>query len=304
MLLDGMLEHNRRYVAGRESRPLPPVETLKLAVVACYDPRLDSLLVQALGLEPDKAFLFRTAGAHVRPNSGSLRSLALAVYLFGVTEVVVCGHTSCRMAQFQASDFIEAFRRRGVAREAFGTDDLREWTGAIPGPGRGVQLSVANIRGAAFLPRDLVVSGVVLDDASGALEVVVQPGEAIPTVEQTATAVHTTPAVETPPAVATVPAVAAPPPDSLADAVEGFARAVHAKVAWRAELERLRGELARSANPVLKFRLLESFARRAGADAKDVAQAFDQVRREVAALRGEVGAERLTRALGRLGGPA
>ena len=100
MLLDGILERNRMFVAGREARPLPDPEKLHLAVVGCYDPRLDPILPGALGLDTRTAFFLRAAGAVVRPDGDPLRSLALAAYLFGVEEVLVVGHTSCRMAAF------------------------------------------------------------------------------------------------------------------------------------------------------------------------------------------------------------
>jgi carbonic anhydrase len=103
--------------------------------------------------------------------------LALAVYMFGVGEVLVVGHTSCRMAAFSASSFIDAFRARGTPREAFGPADLRDWAGAIPDPRGGVRAAVATLRAAPCLPRDLIVAGLVLDDASGVLEVVVPPAE-------------------------------------------------------------------------------------------------------------------------------
>ncbi len=178
MLLERILERNRAWVRERGAQPLPAVEPRELAVVACYDPSLDDLLLPALGLAPGEAFLFRSAGALVQAEGATRRSLALAVYMFGVEEIGVVGHSSCRMANFDAVAFIEAFRRRGVSREAFGPDDLRAWAGAMPSPRRGVELSVASILAAPFLPRDLTVWGAVLDDGNGLLEVVVPPGQA------------------------------------------------------------------------------------------------------------------------------
>ena len=137
--VDRILEHNRAYVARTPAREFPPAEQKRLAVVACYDPRLDVLLWPALGLTPGEAFVLRTAGALVAPKGGVMRSLGLAVFMFGVTEIVVVGHLACRMAQFKNNEFVDLFRRRGVAREAFGPDDLREWAGAIQDPVRGVQ---------------------------------------------------------------------------------------------------------------------------------------------------------------------
>lgn len=179
MLVDDILERNRDWVRGRKPQPLPPVATLRLAVVGCYDPRLDRLLLPALGLEPGEAFLLRSAGALLLPGSTTMRSLALATFMFGVTEVLIVGHAACRMATFDTAAFIDEFRRRGVPREAFGDDSLRTWAGAIASPRQGVLQSVATVRAAAFMPQDVHVSGVVLDETTGALEVVVRSDQVV-----------------------------------------------------------------------------------------------------------------------------
>ena len=64
--LDAIVERNKAFVAGRAARPLPALEPLRLAIVGCYDPRLDPLFQPALGYAPGKTFLFRTAGASTR----------------------------------------------------------------------------------------------------------------------------------------------------------------------------------------------------------------------------------------------
>ncbi len=259
--LDDIVERNRAFVQGRAPKPLAPVETLRLAVVACYDPRLDELFHPALGYPAGRTFLLRTAGALVQPSGATLRSLTMAVYMFGVTEVLVVGHTSCRMAQFQATEFIDTFRRRGVAREAFGPNDLREWAGAIPSPRRGVQISVGNILAAPFLPRDVAVAGVVLDDETGALEVVVRPGEAIVTMAAPAEVPATgqsaeAPAAEPPPAAAAAAAAAAeaelPTEGEVAGLtadVREFARLLGSKQRWRDDLKTLQARARPPAPP-------------------------------------------------------
>ena len=177
MLLDAILDRNREYLHGRKRRAWPPNPRVELAVVACYDPRLDEMIPASIGIGPGEAFVFRTAGAYLREGSSSLRSLAMAIYFFDVTHVLVMGHRSCRMANFDTPGFIDAFRKRGVAREAFGSEDLPAWAGAIADPRRGVETTVANLRAAPFLPKDLSIAGVVLDDETGGLEVVVRPGQ-------------------------------------------------------------------------------------------------------------------------------
>ena len=98
MALAEILERNRAFLAGRASKPLPPPESIHQLILACYDPRLDQLLHDALGLDHGDDFLVRSAGAVVAPSGDPLRSIALAVYLFDVKAIAVVGHTSCRMA--------------------------------------------------------------------------------------------------------------------------------------------------------------------------------------------------------------
>jgi carbonic anhydrase len=311
MRLDRILEGNRAFVAGRERRPLPPAGTIGLVVVACYDPRLDTLLLPALGLEPGAAFLFRTAGALLRPSGDSLRSLAMAVYLFGAREVLVVGHTSCRMAAFQSSTFIESFRARGVPREAFGTEDLRAWAGAISDPRGGIRISAGSIRAAPFLPRDLSVAGLLLDDATGTLEVVVQPGEE-PAAEPAAAREEPAPPGPDPAPLADGSKKPAAPPakppgeppthPDLAGAVTAFARSVQSKARWRAELLALRKDLGKPLSPIAKFQALESFAERAGAEFQDVRESFERLQRALLAGRSRLDPEdviRLVRELSR-----
>jgi hypothetical protein len=57
---------------------------------------------------------------------------------------------------------------------------------------------------------------------------------------------------------------------------------LRSKAHWRGDVERLRAELDKPANPQVKFHLLEGFVRRAGAEAKDVAAAFELVKEQAA----------------------
>ena len=297
MFVEEILARNRAYVLGRAPRPLAPPSQIDLAVITCYDPRLDELLHPALGLEEGKAFLIRTAGAHVEAGGDPLRSLALAVYLFGVRQVAVVGHAGCRMAAFDTAAFIDAFRRRGVPREAFGPADLRAWAGALPDPRRGVLASVAAIRATASLPRDLSVCGLLLDESSGALEMTQAPDQAVPegaAVLPPPAGPEPEPAVKTgrgapPPRPAASAAISASAAVRPADASPGLeaarslVRTLAASAGWGRDFKRLREELARDAGPLTRLQDLERFIQKAAADSKDVAQALDRLRRETRA---------------------
>ncbi len=316
MFLDDLVERNRKWAAKRRAAPLPKAEPIPLAVVGCFDPRLDNLLRPALGLGDDEGLLVRTAGAVVTP--GALRSLTVAVYLFDVHQVLVVGHSSCKMARFPTSDFIDAFRRRGVSRPAFGADDLRTWAGAIPSPRQGVLSSVATIARAPQLPSDLAVAGAVLDDTSGQLEVVFRPGDVLPLEPTPPSPASGGPdprgsaepeappqppadppagrtAKSAPPPVpsrssatragastaarrrAAVPqAVPQPPLQALLPVIEDLTR----NRGLRDQLFRLRAALEREPNPVRQLMLLQRFVKGAAAESPEIRQAFDLLKRE------------------------
>ena len=339
MHLEEILRRNRNYSQARPARPLPPPQSESLAVIACYDPRLDGMLRPALGLGEGEGLLLRTPGALLGRQGEPLRYLVLAVYLFGVTEVIVLGHSSCRMAAFDTAAFIEAFRRRGVPRQAFGDGDLRSWAGAIPNPRQGVQESLAAISGSPLLPRDLSVAGLLLDDTTGAVELVVRPGEplssaspppaeaattepaasiqntaltgvAAPAQPQTpswspgspsVTPTHAPGAPPVPPDAHTSPAPPGGPgaqasttqagisPEGIASLVESLQRLIgtlESTGRWREEIRQLRQELERERNPFARFRLLERFLESAARDSRDVAAAFERLKREALGRRG------------------
>jgi carbonic anhydrase len=267
MLLDEILEKNRAFAGGRAATPFPAEIGAKTVVLACYDPRIDALLLPALGLAEGQAFLLRSAGALARPGGDLLRTLALAALVIDVRDVLVVGHTSCRMAVFDTSSFIEAFRRRGITRDAFGNEDLRAWAGAVRDPRHNVESSVRAIREAAFLPRDLSVAGLMLDDTSGALQVIVAPGEPAP------------------PPVAPQEAPAAEPakPEAPREPLEALFDLIRSKAGIQEELRRVRAHVAAEPNPVARLLIVEKFLRKACENSGDVALAFESAMRSLEA---------------------
>jgi carbonic anhydrase len=285
---DEILERNRHLTAGRRAEPLAPPESVSLIIVTCFDPRLDPLF-QVLGLEAGEAFWFRTAGAFVPRASSTLRALIVAVFLLDVREIVVVGHSSCRMASFDSSSFIDAFRKRGVAREAFGTHDLRDWAGAIPNPRRGVELSVQNILAEPVRPKELPVFGAVLDDTSAVLS---------PVSITSASVAEPSPREAEPPREPETPAVPSVAPPLPLDVIRA---ALLESTRWRDEVTELRARLRRETSNFVKLRILTSFLRKVGAESQDVLQAFELLKKQIhPSSNPTVEAEKLVRLLERM----
>jgi hypothetical protein len=145
--------------------------------------------------------------------------------------------------------------------------------------------------GAPYLPRDLQASGVVLDDASGALEVV-SPPAALSARSGVATPERQEPAIASAKEPDRPDATAAPAPPDAGDwlvreveEMREFVRLLESTAGWRDELTRVREEVGRLRNPIQRLQTLEKFFRRATVNARDLAESFDRLKRETASGR-------------------
>jgi carbonic anhydrase len=178
-LLQEIRDANSSFVAG-VPRFLDP-EGAPFIVLACIDPRLTGFLEPALGLPRNRALVVRSAGN--QSSQDTLRSIAAGVYLKGVQEVFVVGHTDCALAHFSVPEVIESFRRAGVPRSAFGNEDLRGWFGAFHDIKVNVLQTVESLRKSGVLPGRLKMHGIILGILDGKVEVVfdgdLNPGETV-----------------------------------------------------------------------------------------------------------------------------
>ncbi|HET7640912.1 MAG TPA: carbonic anhydrase, partial [Ktedonobacteraceae bacterium] len=155
-----------------------------LAVVTCMDCRLVQMFEQALGLERGDVLELRTAGATIsepeRPGAASdlIRSLAGGIYLLGVREVMVVGHTQCGLAHANPDALVAAMQALGVDSQQLieqqklgDMQGLVRWLGAFNDVHVNVREVVNVIRNSPYLPK-LPVHGLVIDINTGKLEVV------------------------------------------------------------------------------------------------------------------------------------
>ncbi len=170
-MLEKFHEANAAFVARRRAAP-PPAPAghgVKLALVSCMDPRLVSLLPDALGIAPDEAFHIRNAGnTCTRWDESILRSVAVAVLARGVRHVAIVGHTDCRMTG-DLMPILDEMRRGGVPRDAFGDRDPREWFGILAGIESNVRNVVETMKRSPLLPAGVSLYGLIIDSESGEL---------------------------------------------------------------------------------------------------------------------------------------
>lgn len=173
--IDKVIAFNREFVAAKsyEAHLTDKYPNKKLAVFSCMDTRLSVLLQEALGLKNGDAKIIKNAGALIpSPWDSAMRSLIVAVYELGVTEIMVVAHTTCGACHMSFAHFREEMTKRGIPEEELNrTDiDLNDWLEGFHDPERSVLNTVAAIINHPLMPRDITVRGFIIDSATGELK--------------------------------------------------------------------------------------------------------------------------------------
>src|SRR5205085_7919054 len=163
MRIDEILAFNERFVEQTHLPTVGHAPRKQMALVTCMDCRLVQMFEQALGLERGDVLELRTAGATIsepeREGGASdlIRSLAGGIYLLGVREVAVIGHTECGLAHTNPTALIASMQALGVdpqqliEREGLGdVQGLVRWLGAFSDVHVNVREVVQVIRNSPF----------------------------------------------------------------------------------------------------------------------------------------------------------
>ncbi|GAC1350335.1 MAG: carbonic anhydrase [Ktedonobacteraceae bacterium] len=184
MKIDEMLAYNERFVAQTHLPTIGHAPRRQMAVVTCMDCRLVQMFEQALGLERGDVLELRTAGATISENERAgaandlIRSLAGGIYLLGVREVAVIGHTQCGLSHADPTSLVASMQALGVdphkliEQEKLGDmQGLLRWFGVFNDVHVNVREVVNVIRSSPYLPK-IPVHGLVIDIITGKLELV------------------------------------------------------------------------------------------------------------------------------------
>ena len=184
MVIDEILAHNVRFVQQNSLPVIGHTPRKRLAVVTCMDCRLVQMFEQALGLERGDVLELRTAGATIsKPEreggaNDLIRSLAGGIYLLGVREIAVIGHTQCGLAHANPVVLTASMQALGVDPQALLEKEepsdikgLLNWLGAFDDVHINVKEVVNVIRSSPYLPK-IPVHGLVIDINTGKLELV------------------------------------------------------------------------------------------------------------------------------------
>ncbi len=174
-MLDDILAKNAQFVQSTHIPHIGHTPRTRTALITCMDCRLVSLFEPALGIERGDVVELRTAGATISnpdrldANNDLIRSLTGAIYLLGVREVIVVGHTDCGLSHVNPTALTASMQALGVdpqhliAEESLeGIDGLVNWIGAFHDVHLNVQAVVNTIRNSPFIPK-IPVHGLVID---------------------------------------------------------------------------------------------------------------------------------------------
>ena len=176
-MIDTILEYNREFVANREFEKFATSKypDKRIAIVTCMDTRLVELLPAALGIKNGDVKMIKNAGGIISHPFGSvIRSLMVAIYELGVTEVMVIAHSDCGACHMSSAQMIEHMKTRGIKQETidmirFCGVDFESWLYGFEDTEKSVKGTVEAIINHPLIPNDINVSGFIIDSVTGEL---------------------------------------------------------------------------------------------------------------------------------------
>ena len=176
-MIDDILAYNRKFVERHEydSFATSKYPDKKIAVVTCMDTRLTHLLPAALGIKNGDVKMIKNAGGTItNPFDSTMRSLLVAIYELGVTEIMVVGHTECGVQGMDSRHMLELMRSRGIDDEHISLMrhcgiDLESWLHGFDDTEAAVHETVDLVCHHPLVPKDVTVRGFIIDSYTGEL---------------------------------------------------------------------------------------------------------------------------------------
>lgn len=174
-MIDDILQFNRRFVAEKRYEPFvtDKYPAKKLAILTCMDTRLTVLLQEALGLRNGDTKIIKNAGGVVPSQTDSaIRSILVAIYELGVTEVMVIHHSTCGACHMSYGHFKPHMLEHGIPEAVLAEWEARgvaDWLEGFHDTEASVRRTVAAIVGHPLVPKDITVRGFIIDSVTGEL---------------------------------------------------------------------------------------------------------------------------------------
>ena len=176
-MIEEMLAYNKKFVEEKryEQYAASKYPNKKVAILTCMDTRLVELLPAALGIKNGDVKMIKNAGGVVTNPFGSvIRSLLVGIIELGVTEVLVIGHTDCGVQHIDSEMMIHHMKNRGISQESIDLMkycgiDFEKWLAGFDTVEDSVRETVDTIRNHPLIPKDVRISGFVINTETGEL---------------------------------------------------------------------------------------------------------------------------------------
>lgn len=139
------------------------------------DTRLTELLPAALGIKNGDVKIIKNAGGMInQPFGSAIRSLLIAIFELGVTEIMVIGHTDCGVQHINSEKMIQMMKDRGISEDhihmmRYCGIDFEKWLAGFDSVETSVKESVDIIKNHPLIPTDVKIHGFIMDSVTGAL---------------------------------------------------------------------------------------------------------------------------------------
>ena len=180
-MIEEILKFNEEFVRNEAYKPhiTSKYPDKKIAIVTCMDTRLVKLLPAAMGIKNGDVKMIKNAGGVITdPWDSVVRSLLVAVYELGVNHIMVIGHTECGVKGMNATEMIHLMEKRGISTSTIDLVkrcgiDLDKWLKGFEETPKAVEDSVNLVRNHPLIPKDVEITGYIMDSTTGKLTPVV-----------------------------------------------------------------------------------------------------------------------------------
>jgi carbonic anhydrase len=155
---DDLLHYSKEWAASFTQGDLGVEPTLKLAVVACMDSRLNPQAL--LGLRPGEAHYMRNAGGTVTDDM--IRSLCISQRFLGTREIILLHHTDCGMLRFTDDELLRSLHNETGIRPTWAVETFADTE-------EDLRMSMRRVRTSRFIPYTDQVRGFMYDVTTGRL---------------------------------------------------------------------------------------------------------------------------------------
>lgn len=155
---DDLLHYSKEWAASFTQGDLGVEPTLKLAVVACMDSRLNPQAL--LGLRPGEAHYMRNAGGTVTDDM--IRSLCISQRFLGTREIILLHHSDCGMLRFTDDELLRSLHNETGIRPTWAVETFADTE-------EDLRMSMRRVRTSRFIPYTDQVRGFMYDVTTGRL---------------------------------------------------------------------------------------------------------------------------------------